>query len=63
MSSLIYSYTAQLYTIPIVITLVTKNGTSEQLKNRVQQQMAGLNEYLRINITVVDVDRFGMAYI
>ena len=62
-SYLIYSYTAQLYTVPIVITFVTNNRDSEQLRDRVQHQMAALNEYFKINISVIEMDRFGMAYI
>ena len=55
--SSLYSHT---HTVPIVITLITKNGASEQLKNRVQQQMASLSEQFGINISAIEVDRFGI---
>ena len=57
----LYSYTEQLNTIPIVITLVTKDRATEQLRVSVQQQLATLSEELNINITLVEVNRFGMS--
>ena len=54
-----FSYTAQVHTIPIVITLVTKSGASEELKDGVQLQMAMLDRQLSVNISVAEVDRFG----
>ena len=57
----LYSYTKQLNTIPIVITLVTKDKATEQLRVRVEQQLAALSEQININITLVEVDRFGMS--
>ena len=47
-----FSYTTQVHTISIVITLITKTGASEELKNRVQNQMAMLGRQLGINISV-----------
>ena len=58
----IFSYTAQVHTIPIVITLVTKSGASEQLKIGVQHQMAMLGRQLSVNISIAEVDRFGKTY-
>ena len=55
------SYTEQLNIIPIVITLVTKDRATEQLRRKVQQQLAGLSEQININISLVEVDRFGMS--
>ena len=55
------SNTGQLNTIPIVITLVTKDKATEQLRIRVQQQLATLSEEININISLVEVDRFGMS--
>ena len=57
----LYSYTEQLNTIPIVITLVTKDGATEQLRVRVQQQLAALSEQININISLIEVNRFGMS--
>ena len=57
-----FSYTAQVHTIPIVITLVTKSGASEELKDGVQHQMAMLGRQLSVNISVAEVDRFGKTY-
>ena len=54
-----FSYATQVHTISIVITLITKTGASEELKNRVQNQMAMLGRKLGINISVAKVDRFG----
>ena len=56
-----YSYTDQLNTIPIVITLVTKDEATEQLRVRVQQQLATLSKQININILLVEVNRFGMS--
>ena len=56
---LIFSYTTQVYTIPIVITLVTKAKTSEDLRDRIQHQMATLDRQLSFNISVAAVERFG----
>ena len=56
---LIFSYTTQVYTIPIVITLVTKAKMSEDLKDRIQHQMATLDRQLSFNISVAAVERFG----
>ena len=56
-----YSYTDQLNTIPIVITLVIKDETTEQLRVRVQQQLATLSKQININISLVEVNRFGMS--
>ena len=53
------SYTEQLYTIPIIITMMTKDGASEQLRIEVQQEMDELIEQLDVNISIVEVDRFG----
>ena len=61
-SLLIYSYTAQLNTIPIVVTLVTKNEATEQLRVEVQQQLAALSVQINVNISLDEVDRFGMSY-
>ena len=61
LSFTLYSYTEQLNTIPIVITLVTKDKANEQLRFRVQQQLAALSEQININITLVEVDRFGIS--
>ena len=58
---LIYSYTAQLNTIPIVVTLVTKNEATEQLRVGVQQQLAALSVQMNVNISLDEVDRFGMS--
>ena len=58
---LIYSYTAQLNTIPIVVTLVTKNEATEQLRVGVQQQLAALSVQINVNISLHEVDRFGMS--
>ena len=55
------SYIEQPNIIPIVITLVTKDRATEQLRLKVQQQLAGLSEQIHINITLVEVDRFGMS--
>ena len=59
----LYSYIAQLNTIPIVITLVTKDGATEQLRVSVKQQLATLSEEININISLVEVNRFGMSII
>ena len=56
---LLCSYTEQLYTIPIIITMMTKDGASEQLRIEVQQEMNKLSEQLEVNISIVEVDRFG----
>ena len=56
---MVNSYTTKLYTIPIVITLLTKNGATEQLKRGVQHHMIKLGEQLHVNISIVEVDRFG----
>ena len=53
------SFTEELYTIPIVITMMTKFGASEQLRIGVQQEMDELIEQLGDNISIVEVDRFG----
>ena len=58
---ILYSYTDQLNTIPIVITLVSKDEATEQLRVRVQQQLATLSEQININISLVEVNRFGMS--
>ena len=58
---ILYSYTDQLNTIPIVITLVTKDEATEQLRVRVQQQLATLSKQININISLVEVNRFGMS--
>ena len=58
---ILYSYTDQLNTIPIVITLVTKDEATEQLRVRVQQQLATLSNQININILLVEVNRFGMS--
>ena len=55
----IFSYTTQLHTISIVITLVTKAGASEDFRDRVQHQMAMLGRQLHVNISVANVERFG----
>ena len=57
-----FSYTAQVHTIPIVITLVRKGGASEELKDGIQHQMAMLGRQLSVNISVAEVDRFGKTY-
>ena len=59
--SLIYSYTAQLNTIPIVVTLVTKNEGTEQLRDRVQKQLATLSVQINVNFSFEKVERFGMS--
>ena len=61
LSLLIYSYTSQLNTIPIVVTLVTKNEATEQLRVRVQQQLAALSGQITVNISFDKVVRFGMS--
>ena len=58
---ILYSYTDQLNTIPIVTTLVTKDEGTEQLRDRVQQQLTTLSQELNINISLVEVNRFGMS--
>ena len=56
---MVNSYTTRLYTIPIIITLLTKNGATEQLKKHVQHHMIKFGEQLGVNILIVEVDRFG----
>ena len=45
--------------IPIVITLVTNEGGSEELLEDVEEEMETLGIQLNINITINEVDRFG----
>ena len=45
--------------IPIIITLVTKGGGSEELLADVDQEMQSLGIQLSVNITINEVDRFG----
>ena len=59
--SLNYSYTAQLNTIPIVVTLVTKNEATEQLRVGVEHQFAALSIQINVNISIDKVVRFGMS--
>ena len=58
--SLNYSYTEQLNTIPIVVTLVAKNEATEQLRVGVQHQLAALSIQINVNISLDKVNRFGM---
>ena len=39
--------------------MITKDGASEQLRIGVQQEMDELTEQLDVNISIVEVDRFG----
>ena len=39
--------------------MLTKDGASEQLKIGVQEEMDELTEQLDVNISIVEVDRFG----
>ena len=39
--------------------MMTKDGASEQLRIGVQQKMDELTEQLDVNISIVEVDRFG----
>ena len=39
--------------------MMTKDGASEHLRIGVQQQMNELSEQLSINISIVEVERFG----
>ena len=39
--------------------MMTKDEASEQLRIGVQQQMSELSEQLQVNISIVEVDRFG----
>ena len=39
--------------------MMTKDGASEQLRIQVQQEMNKLSEQLKVNISIVEVDRFG----
>ena len=50
--------------IPIVVTLVTEEGGSEELLQEVQKEMETIGEELSVgvNITVSSVDRFGKIY-
>lgn len=52
-----YSFDSLLSVIPIVITLVTGEGGSEELLVEVEREVKKLD--LGINITVDSVDRFG----
>ena len=45
--------------IPIVITLITNEGGSEELLEDVQEEMETLGMQLNINIIINEVDRFG----
>ena len=45
--------------IPIIITLVTKEGGSEELLEDVNEEMETLGMQLNVNITINVVDRFG----
>ena len=45
--------------IPIIITLVTKGGGSEELLADVEQEMQSLGIQLSVDITISEVDRFG----
>ena len=56
-----YSYTVQLNTISIVVTLVTKNEASEQLRVGVQHQLTALSIQINVNISIDKVVRFGMS--
>ena len=60
---MVFSYTARLYTIPIVITILTKNGATNQLKKGLQQHMYKLGEQFGVNISIVEVNRFGKIII
>ena len=46
--------------IPIVITLVTNKGGSEELLEDIEQEMGRLGMQLNISVTINEVDRFGM---
>ena len=39
--------------------MMTTDGASEQLRIEVQQEMNKLSEQLEVNISIVEVDRFG----
>ena len=56
----IYSFSPRLQMIPIVITLVTNEGGSEELLEEVEEEMRRLGMQLNIDITINEVDRFGM---
>ena len=45
--------------IPIIITLVTKAGGSEELLEDVNEEMQTVGMQLNVNITINVVDRFG----
>ena len=54
-----FSFTDPPKIIPILITLVTIEGGSEDLLVQVTKEMEMLEMHLSINITLQNVDRFG----
>ena len=46
--------------VPIIITLVTEEGGSEELFGEVQMEMEKVGEQLDVEITAGNVERFGM---
>ena len=59
--SLIFSYAEHFNAFPIIVTLVTKNETTDKLRLGVQQQMAALSIQLNLNVLLDKVVRFGMS--
>ena len=52
----LYSFNSSLQMIPIIITLVTKEGGSEELLEAVNEEMQTLGMQLNVNITINVVD-------
>ena len=53
------SFSSPPQVIPIIITLVTEEGGSDELLRNVEEEIQTLGMQLNINITIDGVDRFG----
>ena len=53
------SCSTQPITVPIIVTLLTSTGATDQLRNEVGQQIAAHHEERGVDISILNVIRFG----